>query len=57
MKYAENGQFDVACKGALKQIEEKKYAVKLEEDGMREILKYGIACYKKECRVVLRNSE
>lgn len=57
LKYAENGRLDAACEVALQQIEEKKYAVKLEEDGMREILKYGIACYKKECRVVLRNSE
>ena len=57
LKYAENGRLDAACEVALQQIEEKQYAVKLEEDGMREILKYGIACYKKECRVVLRNSE
>lgn len=57
LKYAENGRLDAACEVALQEIEEKKYAVKLEEDGMREILKYGIACYKKECRVVLRNSE
>ena len=38
MKYAENGQFDVACKGALKQIEEKKYETKLKEDGMNTIV-------------------
>ena len=57
LKYAENGRLDAACEVALQQIEEKQYAVKLEEDGMREILKYVIACYKKECRVVLRNSE
>ena len=38
MKYAENGQFDVACKGALKHIEEKKYETKLKEDGMNTIV-------------------
>ena len=27
-----------------------------EEDGMRKILKYGIACYKKECKVVLKKT-
>lgn len=51
MKYAENGHFDTACKAALKQIQEKKYETKLEEDGMKEIIKYGIACYKKGCCV------
>lgn len=49
MKYAENGHFDTACKAALKQIQEKKYETKLEKDGMKEIIKYGIACYKKSC--------
>lgn len=57
LKYAETGNLDATCEVALQQIEEKQYAAKLEEDGMRKILKYGIACYKKECRVVLRNPE
>ena len=56
VKYAENGNLDVACEIALRQIEEKCYAAKLEEDGMRKILKYGIACYKKECKVVLKKT-
>ena len=51
MKYAENGYFDTACKEALKQIQEKKYETKLKEDGMKKIIKYGIACYKKGCCV------
>ena len=51
MKYAENGYFDTACKEALKQIQEKKYETKLKEDGMKQIIKYGIACYKKSCCV------
>lgn len=53
VKYAENGNLEASCKEALEQIEEKKYEVKLRDDGMRKILKYGIACYKKECRVEL----
>ena len=56
VKYAENGNLDVACEIALRQIEEKCYVAKLEEDGMRKILKYGIACYKKECKVVLKKT-
>ncbi len=38
---------------ALSQIEEKRYADKLYDDGIRNVLKYGIACYKKRCRVAL----
>ena len=53
VKYAENGDMDAACKKALKQIEEKEYIAKLKQDGMREFIKYGIACYKKDCRVEL----
>lgn len=52
VKYAENGNMDAACTEALKQIEEKQYASRLKEDGMKTILKYGIACYKKECHVL-----
>lgn len=52
MKYAEKGQFDAACETALQQIQEKKYETRLKEDGMRKIIKYGIACYKKSCKVV-----
>ena len=53
MKYAENGNMDVACKEALKQIEDKQYVMKLKSDGMRTIIKYGIACFKKNCKVVI----
>ena len=52
LKYAEDGNMDAACQKALAQIEEKQYAVLLKEDGMRNIIKYGIACYKKDCQVV-----
>lgn len=34
----------------------RKYAAKLEDDGMRSVIKYGIACYKKDCRVVIGTS-
>lgn len=53
LKYAENGDMDTACTEALKQIEEKDYVAKLKQDGMRNFIKYGIACYKKDCKVML----
>lgn len=53
LKYAENGDMDAACDKALKQIEEKSYVDKLKQDGMRNFIKYGIACFKKDCKVVV----
>ena len=44
---------NAACDKALAQIEDQQYAASLEEDGMKTIIKYGIACYKKECKVKL----
>ena len=52
MKYAEEGRLEYACRAALQQIEDRKYAAKLISDGMTSIVKYGIACYKKHCRVL-----
>jgi hypothetical protein len=52
-KYAGNGDLDAACAEALKQMEEKSYVDKLKQDGMRNFIKYGIACFKKDCRVVI----
>lgn len=53
VKYAHDGDLDGACKEALKQIEYTKYEDDLEDDGVENILKYGIACYKKRCRAML----
>ncbi|MCD7715331.1 MAG: ATP-binding protein [Lachnospiraceae bacterium] len=53
MKYAEGGDLAGACQEALSQINENNYTAELKEDDMGTILKYGIACYKKQCRVVL----
>ena len=58
VKYAENIKtLDKACEKALKQIKEKNYDQKLEEEGYETILNYGIACYKKRCRVLMDESE
>ena len=53
LKYAENGDMDAACAKALEQIEEKDYVDRLRQDGMRNFIKYGIACFKKDCKVVV----
>ena len=52
LKYAENAAFDSACKEALKQIYDNNYEEVLADDGMKTIYRYGIACYKKRCKVV-----
>ena len=52
IKYAEDGDLDAACRKALRQIADRHYGEDLEEE-YRKILKYGIACYKKRCRVML----
>ncbi len=53
VKYAHDGDLEGVCKEALKQIEYTKYEDDLEDDGVENILKYGIACYKKRCKVML----
>jgi len=52
LKYAENASFDIACREALKQINDQNYSEKLIDDGMTIIRKYGIACYKRRCKVI-----
>lgn len=52
LKYAEDGKLDAACREALEQIERKRYEEALLDEGVDHILKYGIAFYKKRCRVM-----
>ena len=52
IKYAKENELDSACDKALKQIELKHYAEPLQKY-YTQILKYGIAFHKKECRVKL----
>ena len=56
VKYAENGKLEDACQEALRQIERKGYERELQEEGIKHILKYGIACYKKRCKIMLENN-
>ena len=53
LKYADDGNLEKACREALEQIEEKKYAQGLKRRSMKKIIKYGIAFYEKECMVVM----
>lgn len=52
LKYAENAAFDDACKEAVRQIRDRRYEEQLMDDGMKTIYRYGIACYKRRCKVV-----
>ena len=51
-KYAEDDDLEKWCIEALDQIERNHYEACLVEDGMKSILKYGIAFYKKHCKVI-----
>ncbi len=51
VKYAENGAFDAALREAMKQIETREYMDLLRREGMETIHKYGLACYRKTCRL------
>ena len=51
VKYAEKGAFDAACREAMEQIETHEYTELLRSEGMETIHKYGLACFRKSCRV------
>ncbi len=51
LKYPDNGNLETGCLDALAQIEEKEYTERLLQNGMEAVIKYGIACYKKTCKV------
>ena len=51
VKYVEEGKWDAGCRQALEQIERMGYESRLCRDGMDKVIKYGIACRKKQCRV------
>ena len=51
VKYMSDGKLDSVCKEVGEQISDSKYREWIEEHEIQKILKYGIACYKKQCRV------
>lgn len=52
IKYREDGNLEEGCREALGQIENRDYAARLEEDGIDTVIKYGIACNRKKCKVM-----
>ena len=53
IKYAHDGNLEESCKSALEQIVNTHYEEELKNEGVDRILKYGIACFKKRCKVQL----
>lgn len=53
LKYADDGNLEKGCADALRQIEERKYTAALERRKAAKIIKYGMAFWEKECRVVM----
>ncbi len=53
VKYAQSADLEAECRKALEQIEMRDYAQALRAEGMKTIWKYAIACYKKQCRVMV----
>ena len=56
VKYAEKNRLETACREGLRQIREAGYSERLREDECHTILQYGIACYKKQCRVLVERA-
>lgn len=53
LKYARSfKELDQACERALEQIKDRRYDEALREDGRNEVLAYGIAFWKKRCKVL-----
>lgn len=52
VKYPDGGDLEKGCREALEQIERMDYEDKLRQDDIVHVLKYGIACNRKKCRVV-----
>ena len=53
IKYAHDGNLEESCKRVLEQIVNTHYEEELKNEGVDRILKYGIACFKKRCKVQL----
>ena len=53
IKYAEADALERESQKALEQIEDKNYAEQMKQDGVKMILKYGIACNRKQCSVAM----
>ncbi len=54
IKYVETENLETGCIEAMKQIDDKSYDSALIEDEMTTIIKYGIACRQKKCKVICK---
>lgn len=54
VKYVDDGNLQGECEKALQQIIDIRYTEALEQEGIHTIIKYGIACYRKKCKVLMR---
>ena len=54
VKYADDGNLQGECEKALQQMLDIRYTEALEQEGIHTIIKYGIACYRKKCKVLMR---
>lgn len=54
IKYPDSDDLGSGCRKALEQIERMDYEERLRRNGLTTIYQYGIACHKKQCRVLLR---
>ena len=57
IKYAHDRNLVESCENALEQIVNAHYEEEMKNEGVDRILKYGIACYKKRCKVQLIGEE
>lgn len=55
VKYAQNGDLEAECQKALTQMRALHYEDGMRNAGMQKIFKYGIACWKKTCKVVVES--
>lgn len=57
VKYAEDGNLEAECRKALEQMQKKRYEEAFIDTDIHNILKYGIACNRKKCRVLLAKTD
>lgn len=55
VKYAQNGDLEAECQKALTQMQTLHYEDGMRNAGMQKVFKYGIACWKKTCKVVVES--
>lgn len=56
VKYAEDGDMEAGCEEALAQIGRMGYEAALRQNGAETVIRYGVAYYKKKCRIRLGGS-